>query len=96
MEDSDPFKGISPLGYVNTQQGERMKIRVDKPKTPTIEDVHIADLKPGNVFRYDACHFMLTDLEPLSAVRLTSGAVEQFHSEEMVAKRNDVCLTTIA
>ena len=73
-----------------------MKIRVDKRKAPAIEDVHVADLKPGNVFRHEASHYMLTDLEPLSAIRLTNGEVQEFHSEEMVAKRNDVCLTKIA
>lgn len=73
-----------------------MKIRVDSPVSPQTEDMCIDVLKPGNVFKANGAHHILTDTEsPTSkvyAVKLTTGKLVEFAGDEMVVKRNDLAL----
>jgi len=77
-----------------------MKIRVDSPVQPRIEDMCIDALKPGNVFRANSAHFVLTDgsgpTDKAYAVKLTNGKLVEFAGDDMVAKRNDVVLAKSA
>lgn len=77
-----------------------MKIRVDSPISPSIEDVCIDTLKPGNVFRANGAHYLLSsESSPLGkhfAVKLTNGKLTEFSGDTMVAKRNDVLLAKTA
>ena len=77
-----------------------MKIRVDSPVQPSIEDICIDALKPGNVFRAKGAHYVLTsESSPMNktyAVKLTNGKLTEFAGDDMVAKRNDIVLAKTA
>ena len=73
-----------------------MKIRVDLPVTPQLQDMPISDLKAGNTFRSDGVHYVLTSepkgMNEVYAVKLTNGKLIGFSIYDVVTKRSDLVL----
>jgi len=73
-----------------------MKIRVDLPVTPQLQDMPISDLKAGNTFRSNGTHYILTSepkgLNEVYAVKLTNGKMIGFSIDDVVTKRSDLML----